>query len=107
MAKPHGFCYKSGQYICIKCPAVSPFKLVHIWTVRDWTEELRQVFTEAGNSSSNIGSLPRLLVDGSYGAVAQDCMNYDVLLLVGLGIGATPFISILRDLLNNRTKADE
>ncbi|KAK1307862.1 hypothetical protein QJS10_CPA09g00044 [Acorus calamus] len=135
MTKPHGFRYKSGQYIFIKCPAVSPFEWhpfsitsapgddhlsVHIRTVGDWTEELRRVFTEAGNSSSNIGrakfdnlgrinqkSLPRLLVDGPYGAAAQDYTNYDVLLLVGLGIGATPFISILRDLLNNRTKADE
>ena len=30
-----------------------------------------------------------------------------MLLLVGLGIGATPFISILRDLLNNIKLADE
>jgi len=48
-----------------------------------------------------------LLVDGPYGAPAQDFRNYDVLLLVGLGIGATPFISILRDLLNNIKLADE
>ena len=47
-----------------------------------------------------------MLVDGPYGAPAQDYQNYDVLLLVGLGIGATPFISILKDLLNN-TRADE
>ncbi|KAL5995755.1 hypothetical protein ACLOJK_025824 [Asimina triloba] len=51
--------------------------------------------------------LPRLLVDGPYGAPAQDYRNYDVLLLVGLGIGATPFISILRDLLNNIRMAEE
>jgi respiratory burst oxidase len=51
--------------------------------------------------------LPKLLVDGPYGAPAQDFRNYDVLLLVGLGIGATPFISILRDLLNNIKIADE
>lgn len=44
---------------------------------------------------------PRLLIDGPYGAPAQDYRNYDVLLLVGLGIGATPLISIIRDLLNN------
>ena len=44
---------------------------------------------------------PRLLVDGPYGAPAQDYQNYDVLLLIGLGIGATPFISILKDLLND------
>ena len=52
-------------------------------------------------------SLPKLLVDGPYGAPAQDFRNYDVLLLVGLGIGATPFISILKDLLNNIKLADE
>lgn len=52
-------------------------------------------------------SPPRLLVDGPYGAPAQDFRNYDVLLLIGLGIGATPFISILRDLLNNIKLADE
>jgi respiratory burst oxidase len=46
-------------------------------------------------------------VDGPYGAPAQDFRNYDVLLLIGLGIGATPFVSILRDLLNNLKIADE
>jgi respiratory burst oxidase len=52
-------------------------------------------------------SPPRLLVDGPYGAPAQDFRNYDVLLLIGLGIGATPFISIVRDLLNNIKLEDE
>lgn len=52
-------------------------------------------------------SQPRLLVDGPYGAPAQDYQNYDVLLLVGLGIGATPFISILKDLLNSTIAAEE
>ncbi|KAL4180828.1 hypothetical protein AMTRI_Chr12g234330 [Amborella trichopoda] len=129
MSKPQGFRYKSGQYIFLQCPAVSPFEWhpfsitsapddsylsVHIRTIGDWTEELKRVFAETCDSSSVIGrakfddqgridqkSLPRLLVDGPYGAPAQDYRNYDVLLLVGLGIGATPFISILRDLLNN------
>ena len=48
-----------------------------------------------------ISRLPRLLIDGPYGAPAQDYKNYDVLLLVGLGIGATPLISIVKDVLNN------
>lgn len=52
-------------------------------------------------------SVPKLLIDGPFGAPAQDYKNYDVLLLVGLGIGATPFISILKDLLNNIVKAEE
>lgn len=45
--------------------------------------------------------MPRLLIDGPYGAPAQDYKEYDVLLLVGLGIGATPLISIVKDVLNN------
>lgn len=52
-------------------------------------------------------SLPKLLIDGPYGAPAQNYKKYDVLLLVGLGIGATPFISILKDLLNNIVKMEE
>lgn len=52
-------------------------------------------------------SQPRLLLDGPYGAPAQDYQNYDVLLLVGLGIGATPFVSILKDLLNNSRTIEE
>lgn len=51
--------------------------------------------------------MPKLLIDGPYGAPAQDYRKYDVLLLVGLGIGATPFISILKDLLNNIVKMEE
>jgi len=51
--------------------------------------------------------LPKLKIDGPYGAPAQDYKKYDVLLLVGLGIGATPFISILKDLLNNIIKMEE
>nr|DAD43441.1 TPA_asm: hypothetical protein HUJ06_001671 [Nelumbo nucifera] len=34
-------------------------------------------------------------------APAQDYKEYDVLLLVGVGIGATPLISIVKDVLNN------
>jgi NAD(P)H-flavin reductase len=50
---------------------------------------------------------PRLRIDGPYGAPAQDYKKYDVLLLVGLGIGATPFISVLKDMLNNLKLADQ
>ncbi|GAB2291574.1 hypothetical protein Dimus_025828 [Dionaea muscipula] len=136
MGKPQGFTYKSGQYIFLQCPTISkfewhPFSItsapgdnylsVHIRIVGDWTRELKSVITEGNDPSSVIGRLkfgklgdmenkkgspPRLLVDGPYGAPAQDYQNYDVLLLVGLGIGATPFVSILRDLLNSK-RADD
>ncbi|KAG4949500.1 hypothetical protein JHK86_042739 [Glycine max] len=94
---------------------------VHIRTVGDWTQELKHLLTKEDdklpsvNCHAKFGELmqldqrgqPRLLVDGPYGAPAQDYQNFDVLLLIGLGIGATPFISILRDLLNNTRAMDE
>ncbi|XP_024924607.3 respiratory burst oxidase homolog protein A [Ziziphus jujuba] len=134
MSKPPQFKYKSGQYMFVQCPAVSPFEWhpfsitsapgddylsVHIRQLGDWTQELKRVFSEAceppvaGKSGllradeTTKKSLPKLLIDGPYGAPAQDYKNYDVLLLVGLGIGATPFISILKDLLNNIVKMEE
>ncbi|KAJ4826157.1 hypothetical protein Tsubulata_037359 [Turnera subulata] len=134
MSKPPQFRYKSGQYMFVQCPAVSPFEWhpfsitsapgddylsVHIRQLGDWTQELRRVFSEAcerpGAGKSGLlradettkKSLPKLCIDGPYGAPAQDYRKYDVLLLVGLGIGATPFISILKDLLNNIVKTEE
>ncbi|XP_059662271.1 respiratory burst oxidase homolog protein A [Cornus florida] len=134
MSKPPQFRYKSGQYMFVQCPAVSPFEWhpfsitsapgddylsIHIRQLGDWTQELKRVFSEAceapvaGKSGllradeTTKKSLPKLLIDGPYGAPAQDYRKYDVLLLVGLGIGATPFISILKDLLNNILKMEE
>ncbi|XP_057422309.1 respiratory burst oxidase homolog protein A-like [Lotus japonicus] len=134
MSKPPQFRYKSGQYMFVQCPAVSPFEWhpfsitsapgddylsVHIRQLGDWTQELKRVFSEAceppvsGKSGllradeTTKKSLPKLKIDGPYGAPAQDYKKYDVLLLVGLGIGATPFISILKDLINNIIKMEE
>ncbi|XP_040990787.1 respiratory burst oxidase homolog protein A-like [Juglans microcarpa x Juglans regia] len=134
MSKSPQFKYKSGQYMFVQCPAVSPFEWhpfsitsapgddylsVHIRQLGDWTQELKRLFSEsceppgAGKSGllradeTTKKSLPKLLIDGPYGAPAQDYSKYDVLLLVGLGIGATPFISILKDLLNNIVKMEE
>jgi hypothetical protein len=44
---------------------------------------------------------PKIFIDGPFGAPAQNYKKYDILFLIGLGIGATPFISILKDLLHN------
>lgn len=54
-----------------------------------------------------INSFPRVLIDGPYGAPAQDYKKYEVVLLVGLGIGATPMISILKDIVNNIKAIEE
>ncbi|KAJ7535860.1 hypothetical protein O6H91_12G048800 [Diphasiastrum complanatum] len=139
MLRPPGFKYKSGMYMFLKCPAISPFEWhpfsitsapgddylsVHIRTAGDWTLEMKRIFSEVceppvGNKSGLLRAeyvcgdktsesrFPKLLIDGPYGAPAQDHTKYDVLLLIGLGIGATPFISILKDMLNHIRLADQ
>ncbi|OIV95099.1 hypothetical protein TanjilG_21489 [Lupinus angustifolius] len=91
---------------------------VHIKNKGDWTSQMIGVFAKLCESASgddpsgvlqldmlqgnnNIPRMPKLLIDGPYGAPAQDYKKYEVILLIGLGIGATPMISILKDVLNN------
>ncbi|MCO5604128.1 hypothetical protein L7F22_058288 [Adiantum nelumboides] len=120
MAKPLRFSYFSGMYIFLQCPNVSPFEWhpftitsapgdeflsVHVRDSGDWTRDLIHMFSQAsikkGATHSFSKRYPRLLIDGPYGAPAQEYKKYNVMLLVGLGIGATPFISILRDILHD------
>ncbi|KAI8015586.1 hypothetical protein LOK49_LG05G01154 [Camellia lanceoleosa] len=77
MSKPSGFKYKSGMYVFVKCPDIASFEC-----------------------------FPRIVIKGPYGAPAQNYKKYDILLLIGLGIGATPMISILKDLLNHIKPSD-
>ncbi|KAG8388180.1 hypothetical protein BUALT_Bualt02G0099000 [Buddleja alternifolia] len=137
MSKPQGFKYKSGQYIFVNCAAVSPFEWhpfsitsapmddylsVHIRTLGDWTRQLKVVFSKvcqpppSGKSGllradflqgENNPNFPRVLIDGPYGAPTQDYKDYDVVLLVGLGIGATPMISVVKDIVNNMKAIEE
>lgn len=137
MSKPQGFKYTSGQYLYLNCAAIAqfqwhPFSItsapgddylsVHIRTLGDWTSQLKSIFSkvcqppkcnQSGLLRADIGpandrlTMPRLLIDGPYGAPAQDYKQYEVILLVGLGIGATPLISILKDVLNNIKQHEE
>ncbi|KAL8226558.1 hypothetical protein R6Q57_016390 [Mikania cordata] len=135
MSRPQGFKYKSGQYMFVNCKAVSPFEWhpfsitsspgddylsVHIRTLGDWTRQLKTVFSQVCQPPANGKSgllradyqgdnpnFPKVLIDGPYGAPAQDYKKYDVVLLVGLGIGATPMISIVKDIVNNMKAKQE
>ncbi|KAJ7116568.1 NADPH oxidase isoform 1 [Mycena epipterygia] len=43
-------------------------------------------------------NLPAVRIDGPFGAPAEDVFNVEVAVLVGAGIGVTPFASILKDI---------
>ncbi|XP_021286943.1 respiratory burst oxidase homolog protein A-like [Herrania umbratica] len=108
--KPEGFIHKSGMYIFIQCPQISPFEWhpfsltcgpkddylsVHIRTLGDWSYQLYGLFQEA--QVTRLKQYPKIYIDGPYGAASQDHIKYDIVVMVGLGIGVTPFISILKD----------
>lgn len=42
--------------------------------------------------------LPRVMVDGPFGTATEDFLKYETVLLVGAGIGVTPFASVLKSI---------
>lgn len=114
---------RAGQYIFICCPEISyfqwhPFTLtsapeedfisVHIRVAGDFTTAFAKALgcdfdkkkaIEAGSTTVSPPlnrSLPRVMIDGPFGSASEDFLNYETILLVGGGIGVTPFASILK-----------
>ncbi|KAL4561492.1 hypothetical protein LXL04_033658 [Taraxacum kok-saghyz] len=50
---------------------------------------------------------PKVSINSLYGAPTQGYKNYKVVLLVGIGIGATPLINIVQDILSNIKAIEE
>ena len=114
MYRPKSFVYKSGQYFKIACTALSrdefhPFTITsspnddylscHILAVGPWTKNLRKTFADV---ESEMTPKPKMLVDGPFGEGHQNWTNFEVSVLVGAGIGVTPFASIIKDLAQVR-----
>ena len=115
------FRYTPGQWIFINVPAASrwqwhPFTItscprdafvsVHIRQVGDFTKRLGQVLgtqaVAAGmeNALINGRNMPVLRVDGPFGAPAEDVLDNEIAVLVGAGIGVTPWASVLKHILS-------
>ncbi|KAM9351638.1 dual oxidase 2 [Symphorus nematophorus] len=110
--RPQGFAYRSGQWVRIACLMLGtdeyhPFTLtsapheetlsLHIRAVGPWTSRLRELYTE--ESLVELGAYPKLYLDGPFGEGHQEWTDFEVSVLVGGGIGVTPFTSILKDLV--------
>ncbi|NXJ25412.1 DUOX2 oxidase, partial [Dicrurus megarhynchus] len=110
--RPQDFDYKSGQWVRIACVALGtteyhPFTLtsaphddtlsLHIRAVGPWTTRLRELYSP--ENLALLGTLPKLYLDGPFGEGHQEWNKFEVSVLVGGGIGVTPFASILKDLV--------
>eukprot|EP00005_Dracoamoeba_jomungandri_P010508 CAMPEP_0174263720 /NCGR_PEP_ID=MMETSP0439-20130205/19797_1 /TAXON_ID=0 /ORGANISM="Stereomyxa ramosa, Strain Chinc5" /LENGTH=552 /DNA_ID=CAMNT_0015349225 /DNA_START=18 /DNA_END=1676 /DNA_ORIENTATION=+ len=116
--KKSKFKFKAGQYLFLNCPYIAqhewhPFTLssapeepcigVHIRVVGDWTGKLEKLL----NPDNKLGEIqnhlmtapdgsPIFQVDGPYGAASEEIFNFETVMLIGTGIGITPFASILK-----------
>uniref|UniRef100_A0A4W3IDZ9 NAD(P)H oxidase (H2O2-forming) n=1 Tax=Callorhinchus milii TaxID=7868 RepID=A0A4W3IDZ9_CALMI len=114
--RPQDFEYKSGQWVRIACLALGtdeyhPFTLtsaphedslsLHIRAVGPWTTQLRETYSP--EHLSKLGIIPKIYLDGPFGEGHQEWNQFEVSVLVGGGIGVTPFASILKDLVFKST----
>ncbi|KAF7237795.1 Dual oxidase 2 [Varanus komodoensis] len=110
--KPPDFDYRSGQWVRIACLSLGtteyhPFTLtsaphedalsLHIRAAGPWTTRLRELYSP--ESIAEMGRYPKLYLDGPFGEGHQEWNKFEVSVLVGGGIGVTPFASILKDLV--------
>lgn len=58
------------------------------------------------DSSSSARPLPTVRIDGPFGAPAEDVFGCEVAILVGAGIGVTPFASILKHIWYRQKKGN-
>ena len=98
--------YRAGQFVMLQIPQISffqwhPFTVsacignemqLHIKTDGNWTSQLQNLREEQGTGLRYIG------IDGPFGAPAQRFYDYEYSIVVGAGIGITPFAGILTDL---------
>ena len=93
--------YRSGQYVYLNVRELSlfewhPFTItsapsdskltVHVRNAGDWTARLIE----------RKDQLKSVSIDGPYGTCAEDVFKYERLILIGAGIGVTPYASILK-----------
>eukprot|EP00927_Polykrikos_kofoidii_P028754 TRINITY_DN25012_c0_g1_i1.p1 TRINITY_DN25012_c0_g1~~TRINITY_DN25012_c0_g1_i1.p1 ORF type:complete len:1090 (-),score=106.17 TRINITY_DN25012_c0_g1_i1:199-3468(-) len=117
--KPAKFRYLPGQYCFVAVPALSvhsfaqefhpftissaphePFLTLHIRSAGDWTCRLHSFADPALGTPPLDGSRKKLdtvLLDGPYGSASEEVYDFDIAIMVGAGIGVTPFASILKD----------
>lgn len=110
--RPPNFKYLSGQWIRLSCTGVTPkefhsftltsaphenFLSCHIKAQGPWTWKLRNYFDPSNFNPKEMD--PKIQLDGPFGGGNQDWYKFEVAVMVGGGIGVTPYASILNDLV--------
>ena len=120
LKRPRNFMYTAGQYAVINVPQISglqwhPFTIsscptdstivFYISPAGWWTKKLAQLAKEY--ETKKIKALPTVRIDGPWGAPSQHYEDYKHLMIISSGIGATPFCSILKEILGRLRRNDQ
>ncbi|KAI4287696.1 MAG: hypothetical protein L6R35_003047 [Caloplaca aegaea] len=99
------------------CP-FDPYISIHVRQVGDWTRDVGDALGCGPAQSKELDtldplgvyeialqnhqSMPAIRIDGPYGAPAEDVFDNEIAVLVGTGIGITPWASILKNIWHLR-----
>jgi predicted ferric reductase len=107
LARPAGFAFGAGDYVFLRIPGIAkhewhPFTIssapeqpnlsFHVRSLGNWTSTLRER-VEAGEVPGDA------FLDGPYGSPTQHIFASRVAVLIGGGIGVTPFASVLESIV--------
>lgn len=109
--------YQWHPFTITSCP-YDPYVSVHVRQVGDFTRALGDA-VGAGAAQAKLydgvdpmgmyevalqngQQMPRLRIDGPYGAPAEDVFDNEIAVLIGTGIGVTPWASILKNIWHLR-----
>ncbi|KAK0667705.1 FAD-binding domain-containing protein [Cercophora samala] len=109
--------YQWHPFTITSCP-YDPYVSVHIRQVGDFTRELGNAVGAGGLHAklyegvdplgmydvalANGQKMPALRIDGPYGAPAEDVFENEIAVLIGTGIGVTPWAAILKNIWHLR-----
>lgn len=120
--RPPDFKFLSGQYVRASCTAIQPeefhaltitsaphedFLSFHVKAVGSWTWRIRNYFDPTNQKTGEDGQeeeetskmVPKMRLQGPFGGGNQDWYKFEVAVMIGAGIGVTPYASILNDLV--------
>jgi len=106
----------SGQWIRFSCTALQPeefhsftltsaphedYLSVHIKAIGPFTWKLRNYFKalKEGEKEEDKDNPAKIKIEGPFGGGNQDWYKFEIAVMVGGGIGVTPYASILNDLV--------
>ncbi|XP_076302111.1 dual oxidase-like [Lasioglossum baleicum] len=110
--RPPNLKYLSGQWVRLSCTAFRSnefhsftltsaphenFLSCHIKAQGPWTWKLRNYFDPCNYNPED--EHPKIRIEGPFGGGNQDWYKFEVAVMVGGGIGVTPYASMLNDLV--------